>query len=322
MIDIDTSYNDNHWYIHDLPRLAIRTTLAFTPFEADLLAHFRALGTPPEFVNAIRGQYDYSKVKVHLVTSVPGVCSGPKAEKHGLLRLRKIVKDLNLDLENKHKNQQLQLDLCSSSIGNLSVDWVNGFFDCALGKESIKVNTGDVEFSNLKIFYPTVEDMQYEDLITPDVASAMGCHIRNWNSAPSAITDLFHHYKPIVKDIMFHQKLIVARNPQNGLIPPYYIYVGSANLSQSAWGALTIDNKGNEATCNTKLIKMTNFECGVVIPGHLIPDLVEKDTFSWQVGLVTFFGGAKRYDLTRDRPWNSEALDPFCGPEPQAMVTD
>jgi len=80
--------------------------------------------------------------------------------------------------------------------------------------------------------------------------------------------------------------------------------VGSANLSQSAWGALEQGKKGNEATCNTKLVKLSNFECGVVIPGHLIEGLLEPGTESWQSGVVPYVQTGKRYNLPKDRPWN------------------
>jgi hypothetical protein len=82
--------------------------------------------------------------------------------------------------------------------------------------------------------------------------------------------------------------------------------VGSANLSQSAWGALEQDKKMNEATCNTKLVKLSNFECGVVIPGQLVESLLEPGTESWQSGIVSYVQTGKRYDLPKDRPWNGK----------------
>jgi hypothetical protein len=95
----------------------------------------------------------------------------------------------------------------------------------------------------------------------------------------------------------------MAYNPGDTNAPPYYVYVGSANLSQSAWGALEQDKKTNEATCNTKLIKLSNFECGVVIPGGLLESLLEGGTESWQ-SIVPYVQTGKKYDLPKDRPWN------------------
>jgi tyrosyl-DNA phosphodiesterase-1 len=304
MMDIDTVFGDNHWYIHDVPRLLSRAKDERSGFEADLLAHLQALGTPDEFVDSIRGNFDYSAVKVHLVTSVPGVCSGVKAETHGLLRLRRVVRNLDLKLPDKQDEGKLRLEVCAASIGNLSAKWLNGFHDCALGRQTIEVAGEDCAVPDLKLFYPTVGDVKKACDSAQLAASNIGCHTRPWNNAPNAIKNIFHHYESKDTGRLFHQKLILAYNPRDTTTQPYYVYVGSANLSQSAWGALEQDKKANEATCNVKLIKLTNFECGVVVPGHLVDGLLEEGTKTWLDGIVPYVQTTKRYDLHTDRPWN------------------
>jgi tyrosyl-DNA phosphodiesterase-1 len=173
MMDIDTVLGDNHWYIHDLPKLPLRTKSGSLPFEADFLAHMQALGTPDEFINTIRGVYDFSAVKVHLVTSVPGVCSGIKAEKHGLLRLRRVVHDLELGLPDKDSGE-LRLEICAASIGKLNAKWLNGFYDCALGKDKIGVAGENCAVPDLKLFYPTVGDVKKAHESAQEAASNIG----------------------------------------------------------------------------------------------------------------------------------------------------
>jgi tyrosyl-DNA phosphodiesterase 1 len=158
MMDIDTVLGDNHWYIHDLPKLSSRAKSEPSSFEAGLLAHLQALSTPNAFLDSIRGMYDYSAVKVHLVTSAPGVCAGIKAEKHGLLRLRRVIQDLNLKLPEKESGD-LRLEICAASIGKLSTKWLSGFNDCALGKGTIKVADEGCAVPDLKLFYPSVWDV-------------------------------------------------------------------------------------------------------------------------------------------------------------------
>ncbi|KAF8847027.1 phospholipase D/nuclease [Acephala macrosclerotiorum] len=333
MMDIDTLLGDNHWYIHDLPKLPSRAQHGLSPFEIDLLAHLQALGTPDAFVASVRGMYDYSTVKVHLVTSIPGVCSGVKAEKHGLLRLRRVVQDLNLrsthneiegaetrslvdteafgdderddDLDAPQSTirplfrsppgkgtfdkdrqdslcnkEELRLEVCTASIGDLSGKWLHGFHSCALGRKTIEVAGKGCDVPDLRLFYPTVGDVKGAYQSAQRGASNIGCHTRPWEMAPDVIKNLFHHYKSKDTGRLFHQKLIIAYSLRDTTAPPNYIYVGSANLSQSAWGALQQDKKGNETTCNVKLVKCTNFECGVVVPGHLIVGLLEPGTKS------------------------------------------
>ncbi|KUJ14080.1 phospholipase D/nuclease [Mollisia scopiformis] len=270
MMNIDTVGGDNHWYIHDMPKLSSRATSNIPSFETDLIAHLEALNTPDDFLDSIRGKFDYSSVKVHLVTSIPGIKSGINAEKHGLLRLRRVVQDLNLKLPEKAK-EKLRFEICTASIGNLSAKWLDNFNDCALGKETIKVPTEGCAVPNLKLFYPSIGDVKKADESAQHAASNIGCHTRPWDNAKA---------------------------------PPYYIYVGSANLSQSAWGSLIQDNRGNEATCDMKLDKITNYECGVVIPGELIESLLEPGTESWQDGIVPYVQTGDKYNLHEDRPWN------------------
>ncbi|KAI0205913.1 tyrosyl-DNA phosphodiesterase I [Astrocystis sublimbata] len=285
MMDIDTELGDNHWYIHDVPKRASPATLVSAGFEADLLRHMEALGTPEAFLDSIRGAYDYSTVKVHLVTSVPGVCSGAKAEQHGLLRLRRVVQQMDSSLPEKDQSGELQLEVCTASIGNLNAKWLNGFNDCALGIDILGSHDENRNVPELKLFYPTMQDVKNADEAAQDGAANIGCHTRPWETAPVEVKGLFHHYQSKDCGKLFHQKFILAYNPRDTTQLPYYVYVGSANLSQSAWGALQHDKRGNQSTSDRKLIKMTNFECGVE-------------------GIVPHNQNAPPYDLAQDEVWN------------------
>ncbi|KAI0516949.1 tyrosyl-DNA phosphodiesterase I [Xylaria bambusicola] len=302
MMTIDTELGDNHWYVHDVPKRHSPSTP--TGFEADLLSHMEALGTPEDFLESIRGGYDYSTVKVHLITSAPGTCSGAKAEKHGLLRLRQVIKQLDLKLAEKNREGKLQLEICTASVGNLNARWLNGFYDCALGKDTLQTHDGTSAVPKLKLFYPTFQDVKNADQVAQDAASNIGCHTRPWESVPREVKSIFHHYESKDCGKLFHQKLVIAYNPRDSTQLPYYVYIGSANFSQSAWGALEHDKRGNPLTSDKKLIKLSNFECGVLIPGHLISELLEDGTESWQDGIIPHNQSAATYDLPKDRAWN------------------
>ena len=293
-------------YIHDLPKLSSPSRKEPSSFEAGLLAHLLALNTPDDFVSLIRGMYDYSKVGVHLITSIPGTHSGSKAELHGLLRLRRVIKDLKLKLPKKvSEGGELRLEVCTASLGKLNARWLNAFNDCALGTETIGVLDHERDVPDIKLFYPSVGDVRKAHESAQEAASNIGSHLRPWDTAPDAIKRLYHHYQSKDKGWLFHQKLILLYNVREITAPPYYVYIGSANLSASAWGTIEKDKtkQANEATCKTK-IKMNNFECGVVVPGHLIEGLLEPGTKSWQDGIVPYDQASQRYDLSKDRAWN------------------
>jgi hypothetical protein len=163
LMNIDTRLGDNHWYIHDLPKLTDQQEGQMSTFESDLLAHLKALGTPVEFITSIQGRYDYSTVHVHLVSSAPGTYSGTKAQDCGLLRLRQIIRSLDLNLAQKKRQGKLQVEVCAASVGNLSARWLDGFYDCALGRKYVEVAEDCDVPSGLKLFYPTVEDVRSAD---------------------------------------------------------------------------------------------------------------------------------------------------------------
>ena len=127
-------------------------------------------------------------------------------------------------------------------------------------------------------------------------ASNIGCHIRPWKKAPLDIQQLFHHYQSKDDRRLFHAKLIIAFDKSTASALPHYIYLGSANLSQSAWGALEVDKRGNEGSSDMKVTKISNYECGVVVPGHLIGSLLESGTPTWQDGIIPYVRPALRYE--------------------------
>ncbi|ETS77792.1 hypothetical protein PFICI_09854 [Pestalotiopsis fici W106-1] len=307
MMDSDTVHGDNHWYIHDIPRLTTRSQkMTATKFEQDLLSHLRSLRVPHTFIDSIEGQFDYSSVRVQLITSVPGTWSGAKAEQHGLLRLRNAVNTLGLGLPKKNSEGKLQIEVCAASIGKLNAKWLNGFHDCVLGKQDLTVAREDCQIPNLKIFYPTRGNFEDAHKSAQQGATNLGCHTKPWKSAHDDIKRLFHHYVSKDPGCLLHQKLIAVFNGRDRLKTLYFLYIGSANLSQSAWGALEDDKRGNDATSGTKLVKTTNLECGVLIPGRLIEDLLEPGTESWIEGVIPYEQNARQYDLLRDEPFTSD----------------
>lgn len=124
--------------------------------------HLKALNTPLDFVESIRGRFDYSSVRVSLVTSIPGTHAGASADKHGLLRLRTIVKDLGHKLPKLQDQGKAEVEVCMASIGKLTALWLDNFVDCALGRKRLELpkEDEDVEVPNIRIVYPTVQDVR------------------------------------------------------------------------------------------------------------------------------------------------------------------
>jgi hypothetical protein len=78
-------------------------------------------------------------------------------------------------------------------------------------------------------------------------------------------------YKSTRTGVLSHNKILLVRGQKKNGKPLAWAYVGSANLSESAWGSQKILKSGKEGKLNIR-----NWECGVVVP---VPDedLVDVD---------------------------------------------
>ena len=240
------------------------------------------------------------------------VHSGASAEKYGLLRLRRVLMDLGLDLPQKLRDVKLRFEVCTGNIGNVTIPWLKDFYKCAIGQENIRIIKQSAEeikkspeVPSLKVFFPTFAAVRAADVEAQRNAINIKCHIQPWKNAPVAIKRLFHNYRS--KDVgrLLHQKFILTYDPHDNDALPYYVYIGSANLSLAAWGSLSPYNKENKATCDLKLTNITNFECGVVVPGDVLEGLLEPDTSSWREAVVTYDQTVKAYHVFDDKPWNN-----------------
>jgi hypothetical protein len=130
------------------------------------------------------------------------------------------------------------------------------------------------------------------------MASNIGCHVK-WATAPTVIKNLFHHYVSTDPGMLFHMKFILAYYDEDvsasyaSAPAPIYIYCGSHNFSTNAYGRIE----------DGALSKIMNYECGVVIRGQ---DLEEMVNGHWSE-IVPFRRptAASAYDLETEKPWNS-----------------
>jgi hypothetical protein len=61
--------------------------------------------------------------------------------------------------------------------------------------------------------------------------------------------------------MLSHNKLMFVRGIKNNGKPFAWVYVGSANMSESAWGGQRVLKNGQMGSLN-----MRNWECGIVMP--------------------------------------------------------
>ncbi|KAJ7704702.1 tyrosyl-DNA phosphodiesterase-domain-containing protein [Mycena metata] len=285
---IDVELGDNTWFIQDFPRISppadddeSQPEYVETTFERDLKRHIEQLGCPEDFLDRYfkPGKFDFSGVKVHLVTSVPGNYFGTEATEYGQLALRRIVRKKILRSYKVDKLPKMTFEICTASVGHLeNEDVVKNFLESCAGNRQESIE-GKPE---LKFVFPTLRDVQKSHLGI-DAASNISCHI-DWRALPEKgaeyLSDVFYHYRSRDPGCLFHMKVIFALHADNPKATPLYMYTGSANFSMSAWGVVRPDLR-NGVIARTlaleRLEKVANYECGVVIKGEDIVGMLETD---------------------------------------------
>ena len=293
-------------------------------FERILVDHARALGCPDEFLHKICRNYDFSTIRARIVMSQPKLQAAKgedpiDPESYGQLRLRRVIQDMGF------KNAKIELESCTGSIGGLDPIWLHRFFESFSGqRQDVKITTID-RLPPVRIVYPTRADvtsglfcelaqgMDEKEAVTyiENQASNIGSHLR-WKEASDDQKQLYHHFQSKdPKRPLFHMKLLLAFPRGQATSRPLYVYIGSANLSPSAWGkALPVlsrkkSDQAAKLAGDMRLAEVKNFECGVVIKGEDLESMLAEGT--WEE-VVPYQRPVRPYKLLgpdKEKPWNS-----------------
>lgn len=173
----------------------------------------------------------------------------------GLPGLARAIQDLQLD-----KVGRIELDYAASSIGAIDDTFLQRIYCAAQGLpfEPQSKAAKDTR-QKLRIYYPTSDTIKHSTG-GPGCAGVVSLRKAYYDSA-SFPSECFRDHVSTRKGIISHNKLLFARGRHIDGRPFAWVYVGSANISESAWGAQKILKSG-------KLGKLTmrNWECGVVVP--------------------------------------------------------
>jgi hypothetical protein len=149
-----------HWWIQTLPQLQPNQAHVRTEVETDVLDHLAALSCPEVYLRSIRDKFDWTRVKVHIFASTPGVKKGSSLDKYGLLRLSALAEKL---LPSEVKSS-LKIEICAATIGLLHEHWVKqvDHFLRGRGTESFPERSAHSNWPipPLKIIYPSMEHVK------------------------------------------------------------------------------------------------------------------------------------------------------------------
>ncbi|ETS75668.1 hypothetical protein PFICI_12612 [Pestalotiopsis fici W106-1] len=270
----ETGVMENMVFIIDLPLLKDPDEAhVLTPFGEELAFFLRAQGLEQSLVKSLE-KYDFSETKgiafVHTIgTSRAGNADDWK--RTGYCGLGRAISALGLDT-----SADVELDYIVSSLGSVNHDLLTAIYYAAQGNDglkeynersargkrakaiSIKAALGKIN-DQLRIYFPSQETVERSRGGTESAGSI--CAQSKWWNSDTFPRQLVHESQNVRPGVLLHSKMLLARSKNSpGKQPIAWAYIGSANLSESAWGRLTRDKR----TGNPKL-NCRNWECGVVL---------------------------------------------------------
>ncbi|KAF3925063.1 hypothetical protein AA313_de0207395 [Arthrobotrys entomopaga] len=284
---------ENMVFIIDFPELPKTSTTgpsnpSHTPFSRELLHFCKAKGLPDDIIEKVDKVYDFTRSQnLGFVYSIGGSHLGEDALRNGACGLAKAVKDLRL-----HTQKRVEVDYVTSSLGNLNKEFLLRIYRAIHGDNGKKSVQGiPKKYTHLQETKPedesteseTQEEYENDDKVWKEVkdsmriyfpsrstvASSKGgienggtiCFQQKWFNTPSFPTSLLHDCQSNRRGMLMHNKIIYVRYTKPKTKALGWAYVGSANLSESAWGKLVWDR-------SQKQFKMSNrnWECGILMP--------------------------------------------------------
>ncbi|KAJ4985028.1 ubiquitin interaction domain-containing protein [Stagonosporopsis vannaccii] len=248
---------ENSVFVIDLPRRAdgaVGSVKELTQFGKELVHFLEAQQLDPLIVKGVL-KFDFSETAHLAFVHSIGTPSDVVAHPTGLPGLASAVQSLHLD-----KVQAIELDYAASALGAIDKTFLQRIYLAAQGLpfDTASKAAADVQ-QKVRIYYPTVDTIK-SSVGGPDCAGVISLAKTHYSSA-SFPADCLRDYTSTRKGMLSHNKLLFARGRHVDGRPFAWVYVGSANMSESAWGAQKVLKSGRMGK-----LTMRNWECGVVVP--------------------------------------------------------
>ncbi|KAJ5980061.1 hypothetical protein N7481_007359 [Penicillium waksmanii] len=284
------SVMENTVFIIDLP-LKAKTTGAksssgdtndetYTQFYNDLVIFLKASSYPQGVIEKV-AKFDFTKTaRYAFVHSIGGSHTAETWRWTGYTGLGRAVSNLGLRTQSP-----VNVDFITSSLGALNEDLLRGIYLACKGDDG----STDYQFRNTKpaakatsplrgpceewqdrfrVYFPSQETVKAVARAAgrrpQDIGGTVCFGSKYWNS-PKLPKRVLKDCQS-QRDVLMHNKIAFVRPSESITLPDGsecrgWAYVGSANLSESAWGRLVKDRATGEPKLNCR-----NWECGVLVP--------------------------------------------------------
>ncbi|KAI4674861.1 uncharacterized protein J4E84_010302 [Alternaria hordeiaustralica] len=249
---------ENSVFLIDLPRRhdgTVTEAKDLTPFGRELVYFLEQQEVGPQVITGLL-RCDFSKTS-HLafVHSIGGSHKTESVHPTGLPGLAHAIRELHLD-----DVACIELDYAASSLGSINDAFLSRIRLAACGKSfgtdtATEPNVRDC----FRIYFPTNDTVE-KSMGGPDGAGIITLTRQTYN-APTFPKECMRDYDSMRRGMLSHNKLLFARGRGKNGKPFAWVYVGSANISESAWGGQKVLKSGQMGSLNIR-----NWECGVVMP--------------------------------------------------------
>ncbi|KAI9646787.1 hypothetical protein NHQ30_004786 [Ciborinia camelliae] len=214
---------ENVVFLIDLPRLPNGERASdgqLTPFAKELLHFLGAMGLPSRTLESFRS-FDYSNTNhLALVHSIGGSHSGTELQRTGYPGLGR----------------------STASIGNLDDRFLRTIYLASQGDNGYKEYKWRTEKPAGSKTESVMEKQLSEEIERRFRAAGTICFRSKWYDASSFPKNLMRECQSRRKGLLMHNKMLFVRSQksQQSPRPIAWAYVGSANLSESAWQVFSV----------------------------------------------------------------------------------
>ncbi|KAI1781471.1 phospholipase D/nuclease [Hypoxylon cercidicola] len=267
----ETGAIENIVFLIDLPRIEdpeLRSSNNIGAFGEELSYFLRAQGLEESLVSTL-ANYDFSEAnRYRFVHTIGGSHVGDKWQRTGYCGLGRAVTSLKLNT-----SQDVEVDFVASSLGSVNMDLLSAIYYAAQGDNGMKeyetrskgrknkppTRVQSALDNKFRIYFPSYDTVMQSR--GGKNAAGTICVQSKWWDAATFPREFIRDCRSVRSGLLIHSKIMMVQHSRSGKSEAAYAYVGSANLSESAWGRL-VKERG---TGNTKLT-CRNWECGVIIP--------------------------------------------------------
>ncbi|KAI0603242.1 phospholipase D/nuclease [Biscogniauxia sp. FL1348] len=266
----ETGHMENIVFLIDLPRIedpTSRPSNNLTEFGEELRYFLKAQGLDESLVNSL-SNYDFSETNRYRFVHTIGKTHVNEWQRTGYCGLGRAVTSMGLN------TSDIEIDFVVSSLGSINMEIISALYNAARGDNGLKeysertakggkkktaANNNSPLKEKFRIYFPS------HDTVAQSHGGINGggsvCAQSKWWNAATFPRELVHDCKSVRKGLLMHNKIMFVRHVLAGELKAAWAYVGSANLSESAWGRLVKDKVTGHPKLNCR-----NWECGVLIP--------------------------------------------------------